>query len=82
MEPIDWKRKLSSRKFWVAICNFVTDLVIAFGVAEDVAVKIAGLIMAGATVIAYIIAEGLVDAKNKEPEYVVIDNEEEPEAEG
>lgn len=76
MEPIDWKRKLSSRKFWAAICNFVTDLVIAFGVAEEVAVKIASLIMAGATVIAYIIAEGLVDAKNKEPEYVYVEDEE------
>ena len=82
MEPIDWKRKLTSRKFWAAVCNFVTGIIVAFGGTEDVAVKITGLIMSGATVIAYIIAEGLVDAKNKEPEYVVIENEEEPESEG
>lgn len=58
---IDWKRKLTSRKFWAAVVGFVTSLVIAFGVAEETAVQISGIIMAGATLIAYIIGEGLVD---------------------
>lgn len=61
---IDWKRKLTSRKFWAAVCNFVAMLVIALGGTEQVAVQITGIIMAAATVIAYIIAEGLVDAAN------------------
>lgn len=61
---IDWKRKLTSRKFWAALCNFVAMLVVALGGSEQVAVQITGIIMAGATVIAYIIAEGLVDAAN------------------
>ena len=61
---IDWKKKLTSRKFWAALCNFVAMLVVAFGGSEQVAVQITGIIMAGATVIAYIIAEGLVDAAN------------------
>ena len=61
---IDWKKKLTSRKFWAAVCNFVAMLVIALGATEQVAVQITGLIMAGATVIAYIIAEGLVDSAN------------------
>lgn len=74
---IDWKRKLTSRKFWAAVCNFVVGIVMAFGGTEELSLKITGLIMSGATVIAYIIAEGLVDAANKEPEYVTI--EEEPE---
>ena len=59
---IDWKKKLTSRKFWAAVCNFVAMLVVAFGGSEQVAVQVTGIIMAGATVIAYIIAEGLVDA--------------------
>lgn len=80
MEPIDWKRKLSSRKFWVAVCSFVTNMILALGGTEEVALKVTGLIMSGATVIAYIVSEGLIDAKNKEPEYVYID-EELPEAE-
>ena len=61
---VDWKKKLTSRKFWAAVCNFVAMLVIALGATEQVAVQVTGLIMAGATVIAYIIGEGLVDAAN------------------
>lgn len=61
---IDWKKKLTSRKFWAAVCTLVTNVIIAFGGSEDQTVKITALIMAGATVIAYIIGEGLVDAAN------------------
>lgn len=59
---IDWKAKLTSRKFWAAVCVLATNLVIAFGGTEQVAVQITSIIMAGATVIAYIIGEGLIDA--------------------
>lgn len=60
---IDWKRKLTSRKFWVAVVGFVVPLLIAFGVSEAVATQVAGIIMAGASCIAYIIGEGLADSK-------------------
>lgn len=56
-------KKLTSRKFWVALIGFITPLVIAFGVSEAQAAQIAGIIMSGASVIAYIIGEGLVDSK-------------------
>lgn len=59
---MDWKRKLTSRKFWVAVAEFVSMLVLAFGKTEEVAVQITALIMAGAGVIAYIVGEGLTDA--------------------
>lgn len=59
---IDWKRKLTSRKFWVAVASFVSMLIIAFGASEAVASQVTALIMAGATVVAYIIGEGLTDA--------------------
>ena len=65
METI--KRKLTSRKFWVAVCTFVTMLMIYNGKAETDAQQVAALIMAGASVVAYIIGEGLADAGNKEP---------------
>lgn len=68
MDKIDWKRKLTSRKFWAAICNFVGMMILAFGGNAGTVEKVTALIMAGATVIAYIIAEGLVDASNKIPE--------------
>lgn len=61
---IDWKRKLTSRKFWATVCNFVGMMILAFGGTQEVAVKITEIIMAGAGVVAYIIAEGLVDAAN------------------
>lgn len=59
---IDWKKKLTSRKFWAAVAEFVTMMVIAFGGTQEVAVQVSALIMAGAAVIAYIIGEGLTDA--------------------
>ena len=77
-ESIDWKKKLTSRKFWVAVCTLVSGLVTAFGGTEDQGVKITALIMAGAAVIAYIIGEGLVDASNKEPERVALSYEDQP----
>ena len=64
MKEIDWKRKLTSRKLWAAICALATNLIIAFGGSQETAVKITAIIMAGASVIAYIIGEGLVDAAN------------------
>ena len=61
---INWKQKLTSRKFWLAVVSFVTPLLLAFGVAEDSVTQVTAIIIAGADVLAYIIAEGMVDAKN------------------
>ena len=58
---IDWKRKLTSRKFWMAVASFVSMLIVAFGGQQDVATQIVAIIMAGATVIGYIFGEGLAD---------------------
>jgi len=63
---IDWKKKLSSRKFWMAVVAFITPLLLAFGVAEDTVTQVVAILMAGADVVAYIIAEGLVDAGKTE----------------
>lgn len=60
---MDWKTKLTSRKLWVAVTEFVSMLMVAFGYAEDTVTQVAALIMAGAGLLAYIVAEGLVDAK-------------------
>ena len=69
MNKINWVRKLTSRKLWVAVVGLVSSLLIAFGASQDVATQVAGVIMAGATCIAYIVGEGLVDyGRNKEGE--------------
>lgn len=59
---IDWRRKLTSRKMWVAIAAFVSGLVIAFGGGKNSAAEVSGIIMSGASAIAYIVGEGFVDA--------------------
>lgn len=74
---INWKAKLTSRKLWVAIVEFVSMFLVAFGVAEDTVTQVAALIMAGACMVAYIVAEGLVDAKAAEPAPIIIPDEEE-----
>ena len=66
---MDWKKllnKLTSRKFWTAVASFVGCMIIAFNGGEDTAQVVAGCIMAGASVIGYLIAEGLTDAAHKD----------------
>lgn len=65
MQKIDWIRKLTSRKFWLSVASFVAMLIVALGGGENTAQQIAALIMAGATVIGYVLGEGLADAGNK-----------------
>lgn len=62
MNEIDWGRKLTSRKFWLAVVGLVSGLLMAFKVDGETVETICGVIMSAASVIAYIINEGLVDA--------------------
>ena len=73
---INWKSKLTSRQFWMAVVGLVTGLVIAFGGTEQTAETISGVIMSAASVVAYIIGEGLADAQHVEPEVVVMKDSE------
>lgn len=59
---IDWKRKLTSRKFWAAVAGFVSMLIVALGKDAETAQTVTGLIMAGASLIGYMIGEGLADS--------------------
>lgn len=58
---INWKQKLTSRKFWAAIIGFVTALLVTFNVNDLTIEQVVGLITAASTLIAYIIGEGMVD---------------------
>lgn len=62
MNKINWKQKLTSRKFWAAVAGFTTTLLVAFGVPDLRIEQTIAVITAGATLIAYIIGEGMVDA--------------------
>ena len=63
MNKIDWKRKLSSRKLWAAAAGIVTGLAMVFGLDEGTISSVAGAVVSVASVVAYIITEGKVDAE-------------------
>lgn len=59
-------RKLTSRKLWVAIAGFVSGLIVARSGDAETAEVVSGLILQGASVLGYLLAEGLADAGNVE----------------
>ena len=59
---INWKQKLSSRKFWAAVAGFVTAILIAFQVENGTVEQITAIITAGGVLVAYILGESAVDA--------------------
>ena len=66
-----WVNKLTSRKFWVAVAAFVSGLIVAFKGDAETAETVSGIILQGAAVLGYLLAEGLVDAKGAGAEIVV-----------
>lgn len=48
----------------MAIALFASGLIVAFGGSQQTADTVMGCIMQGAAVVAYIVAEGLVDQEN------------------
>ena len=63
---IDWRRKLTSRKLWVAIAGFTAGLIVAFGGSEGTANTVSGCILSGAAVMGYVVGEGLAGGAHKE----------------
>lgn len=55
-------RKLTSRKFWVAIVSFVTALLTAFHVSDGSISQVSAIIMAFGSLVAYLFAEAMTDA--------------------
>lgn len=59
---INWKQKLTSRKFWAAIVAVIISICVLIGVPNATQEQITALIMAVGGLIAYILGEGFVDA--------------------
>lgn len=69
MTKADLIRKLTSRKLWVTVSAFVSGLIVAFGGEPSTAETVAGCILQGASVLGYLLAEGLTDyAAAKQPQ--------------
>lgn len=60
---IDWRKKLSSRKFWAALTAVVGAACVLFGVSDLSIEKACALVSACGVLAVYIFAEGYVDAK-------------------
>lgn len=64
---MDWKRKLTSRKFWMAMAAFIVGIVIYIQSPDKGNPDaITGLVMVTGAAIAYIVGEGFADGANKE----------------
>ena len=61
MEKINWKQKLSSRKFWAMIIGFIGSLLAMF-LAEDLVLQITGLLGQVAAIVVYMLSEAMIDA--------------------
>lgn len=59
-----WKEKLTSRKFWAAVVGVIISIMVLCGVDTDTQQKTVAIITASATLIAYIVGEGLTDCAN------------------
>lgn len=60
---IDWKRKLTSRKFWAAVAGFIAGMYV-FLTGEVTPERITGIIMSFGVVCSYIFGEGMTDSAN------------------
>lgn len=78
MNKEDWLRKLTSRKFWLAIAGLVVGAVNFLKQPTSDAEAITSLIMALGSVVAYIIGEGLIDAARESGETYIVEPEEKP----
>lgn len=75
MDKDSWIRKLTSRKFWATIAAFVAGLIAYIKNPTD---DPTALIMAFGAVIAYVVAEGLVDAAREHSDTYIMEPEEKP----
>ena len=65
MNKINWKRKLTSRKFWAAVIGFITAILIAFKIDNLTVEQVTAVISALGVLVAYILGEGLADSGGK-----------------
>lgn len=56
------KEKLTSRKFLAAVAGLVAGVAMVFGLDESIITQVSGAVVSVASVIAYIVTEGRIDA--------------------
>ena len=66
---IDWKRKLSSRKFWAALAGFIGVIAVFCGAGESMITEVTAIISAAGVLIAYILGESMIDSSSADSEH-------------
>lgn len=61
MNKINWKEKLSSRKFWCALAGLVSAVLVACNVDQGSIAQITAIIAAAGVLVAFIVSEAAVD---------------------
>lgn len=65
---INWKQKLSSRKFWASISGAVASFLSAFEIADSIVAQVAGIISGVGILCYYIFSETKIDKARIEAE--------------
>lgn len=71
MTKTDIIRKLTSRKLWMALAGLISGLILAFNGDAETAETVSGIILQVASVIGYLLAEGLADAASAKADVIV-----------
>lgn len=61
-----WRRKLTSRKFWISVAGLIGSLCAAIGFRDTVAAQVTSIITAGGVIVAYVFGESIADASGSE----------------
>lgn len=59
---IDWRYKLSSRKFWALLCGLAVAVMVLMGAPESIQSQVLAVIMSLGSIVMYIWGEATVDA--------------------
>jgi hypothetical protein len=58
---VDWRSKLSSRKFWALVAVLLSSNLFLFGVAESTITQITAVLTNLGSVVVYLLVEGTID---------------------
>jgi len=78
MTKEDWIRKLTSRKFWMAVANFIVNVILFVQSPSGSSERITALVLSFGGFVAYIVAEGLVDAAREKGDVIYLEDEAKP----
>ena len=65
---IDWRKKLASRKFWLALAGLFGAVAVLIGIPDSTITAVSAIISAAGVLAAYILGESMIDASKPHDE--------------